>query len=394
MPATQEVNRSTIPQVLYLAFDLGLEKWSLAFSVGLGSSPRTKAIPAGSLWRLKQEIAGAKRKLGLPEDAPVCSCYEAGRDGFWLHRSLIAQGVENVVVDSSSIEVNRRQRRVKTDRLDSTKLVNLLIRLHLGDAKVFSQVHVPTPEEEADRHLHRSLKTWKEDETMYINRIRGVLANIGVFVEPDKHFPERLKNARQWDGQPVPAELRDRVLGDFAVLQATRQQIKQAAARQRQALRKDERHSTQQARKLLSLHGVGFSSAWTLSKEFFWRTFDNRRQVGSLAGLTPTHHSSGSLHHDRGISRAGNRWVRGIIVELAWCWLQHQPKSKLSLWYQKRFAHGNTRLRKVGIVAVARKLLTALWQYLETGVPPEGAVMVDWRAKMLKRKRVVCEVVA
>lgn len=395
MPATQEFNRNTIPQVLYLAFDLGWEKWSLAFSVGFGHSPSCKSIPAGDLRRLTQEIARAKQKLGLPEDAIVCSCYEAGRDGFWLHRWLLAEGVENVIVDSSSIEVNRRQRRAKTDRLDCSKLVNLLIRFHLGDKKVFSQVRVPTPEEEAERQLHRSLKTWKEDETMLINRIRGLLANLGLSIEPNKHFPQRLKQTRQWDGQPIPPELRDRLLGEFALLQSTRQQIKQAEARQRQALRQDERHSTQQARKLLSLHGVGFTGAWTLSKEFFgWRTFDNRRQVGALAGLTSTPHSSGSLQHERGISRAGNRWVRGIIVELAWCWLQHQPQSKLSRWFQQRFGGGNTRQRKTGIVALARKLLTALWQYLESGTPPEGAVMVDWRAKLAKRKCVVCEVVA
>jgi transposase len=380
---------------LYLAFDLGLQKWVLAFSVGLGSATRTKSVPAGNLWQLSQEIASAKRKFGLPEDAPVCSCYEAGRDGFWLHRWLLAQGVKNVVMDSSSIEVNRRQRRAKTDRLDCTKLVNLLIRFHLGDTKVFSQVRVPTPEEEADRHLHRSLKTWKEDETMLVNRIRALLAGLGLSIEPDNHFPKRLQQARQWNGQPVPPELRDRLLGEFSLLQSTRQQIKQAEARQRQVLRQDESHATQQVRKLLSLHGVGLISAFTLSKEFFgWRKFDNRRQVGALAGLTSTPHRSGSLNHDRGISRAGNRWVRGVIVELAWCWLQHQPHSKLSLWYHKRFAHGNTRQRKTGIVAVARKLLTALWRYLETGVPPEGAVTVDWRAKLAKRKCVVGEVLA
>jgi len=212
-------------------------------------------------------------------------------------------------------------------------------------------------------------------------------------VEPNNHFPKRLQEARQPNGQPVPPEIRDHVLGDFALLQSTRQQMRQAEARQRQAVRQEDA-STKQVRSLISLHGVGLSSAWVLSKEFFgWRDFRNRREVGALAGLTPTPHQSGSLKHDRGISRAGNRWVRGMIVELAWCWIRHQPDTELSRWYERRFAHTNPRMRKVGIVAVARKLLSVLWTYLQTGVPPAGAVTVDWRAKISKRKRVLCEVV-
>lgn len=392
MPATREFHVTGIEQVLYVAFDLGQESWQVAMTVGLGQAPRMVSLLAGDRRRLTEEFARAKRRFGLPDDAVVRSCFEAGRDGFWLHRWLAAQGVENVIVDSSSIEVNRRQRRAKTDRIDSRKLLNLLIRFHLGESTVFSQVRVPTSQEEAERHLHRSLKTWTEDETRLVNRIRGSLAVIGVSVEPNKNFPEHLKKTRQWNGEPVPAELRDRVLGDFAVLQSVRQQMRQAKARQRQAVRNEEA-STKQVRALLGLNGVGLTSAWTLAKEFFaWRAFRNRREVGALAGLTPTPHQSGSLKHEQGISRAGNRWVRGIIVELAWCWIRHQPDSELSRWYQRRFAGGNSRMRKIGIVAVARKLLAALWQYLETGAPPAGAVTVDWRAKILKRRRVLCEV--
>jgi transposase len=393
MTTTREMHVTQIEQVLYVAFDLGEDKWQLAFQIGFSNSPRTVTMIAGDLKRLMEELARAKKRFGLPADAPVRSCYEAGRDGFWLHRWLVAQGVENVIVDSSSIEVNRRQRRAKTDRIDSAKLVNLLIRFFLGDARVFSQVRVPTPQEEAERHLSRSLKTWIEDETRLVNRIRANLVTVGVSVEPNKDFPKRLQEAKQWDGQPVPAELRDHVLGDFALLQSTRQQIRQAEARQRQAVRQED-ESTKQVRSLISLHGVGLSSAWVLSKEFFgWRDFRNRGEVGALAGLAPTPHQSGSMKHDRGISRAGNRWVRGMIVELAWCWLRHQPDTELSRWYERRFAHTGPRRRKAGIVAVARKLLGVLWTYLKTGVPPAGAVMVDWRAKISKRKRVLCEVV-
>jgi transposase len=392
MTATREVHVNGIEQVLYVAFDLGEDSWQLAMTVGLGRDPRMVSMPAGDWRRVIEEFRRAKRRFGLSEAAPVRSCFEAGRDGFWLHRCLMAQGVENVIVDSSSIEVNRRQRRAKTDRIDSRKLVKLLIRLHLGESTVFSRVRVPTSQEEADRHLHRSLKTWTEDETRLINRIRGSLAAIGVSVAPTRYFPKHLKEARQWNGEPVPVELRDRLLGDFAVLQSIRQQMRQAKARQRQAVRTEEA-STKKVRALLGLNGVGLTSAWTLAKEFFdWRAFRNRREVGALAGLTPTPHQSGALKHEQGISRAGNRWVRAIIVELAWCWLRHQPDSELARWYQRRFAGGNSRVRKTGIVAVARKLLTALWNYLETGVPPAGAVTVDWRAKILKRRRVLCEV--
>lgn len=392
MAATREVHVNGIEEVLYVAFDLGDDSWEMAVTVGLGKDPRMVSMVAGDWRRVIEEFGRAKRRFGLSDEATVRSCFEAGRDGFWLHRCLTAHGVENVIVDSSSIEVNRRQRRAKTDRIDGRKLVNLLIRFHLGESTVFGRVRVPTPQEEADRHLHRSLKTWTEDETRLINRIRGSLATIGVSVEPNKYFPERLKETRQWNGEPVPAELRDRLLGDFAVLQSVRQQMRQAKARQRQAVRNEDA-ATKQVRALLGLNGVGLTSAWILAKEFFaWRSFRNRREVGSLAGLAPTPHQSGSLKHEQGISRAGNRWVRGIIVELAWCWIRHQPDSELADWYRRRFAGGNSRVRKTGIVAVARKLLVALWTYLETGVPPAGALTVDWRAKILKRRRVLCEV--
>jgi transposase len=387
MPATLVKNCSESLGMLCVAFDLGLNQWSLAFTTGLMQRPREVQILAGDTPRLIREIAIAKRRFGLPEDAIVVSCYEAGREAFWLHRWLEAQQVRNHVVDSSSIEVNRRQRRGKTDRMDAKKLVKLLVRFCLGEQTVFSVVSVPSIAEEDDRHLHRELGTLTGDETALINRIKGLLAGFGLRLEPNSQFPKQLKKLQQWNGELLPPGVRQRLLCDFAVLQAVRKQIRELERMQKAQIRQDEGPATQQVRKLLGLRAVGPRISTVYVKEFFaWRQFTNRRQVGSLAGLCSTPFRSGTMRHERGISKAGNRWVRGLSVELAWSWLRWQPDSALSRWYARRFQHGGSRLRRIGIVALARKLLVALWKYLETGTPPEGAVLTDWKLKLRGRK--------
>ena len=231
---------------------MGSKNWKLGFSTGFGQTTRIRIIDSGDLKQLKAEIESSKRRFKLPADCEVASCYEAGRDGFWLHRFLTAEGIKNLVVDSASIEVNRRKRRAKSDRLDANSLVRMLMRLQ---------------------------------------QLRGI-----------------------------------------------------------------------------------DSGAWTLVRELFgWRHFKNRRQVGSLAGLTPTPYQSGDTNHEQGISKAGIVPVRRIAIELAWNWLRYQPKSKLSCWYNERFKHAGKKARKIGIVALARRLLIEFWRYLETGVLPEGA---------------------
>src|SRR4051794_23760605 len=201
--------------MLYLALELGWDGWKLAFSSGPGIAPRRRDILARDVAGLMEEIAEAKRRLRLPADCPVVSCYEAGRDGFWLHRCLLAHGVRNLVVDSSSIEVNRRQRRAKSDRLDVEKLLSMLLRYVSGETKLWSVVQVPTPAEEDARQLHRELLTLQRQATEQTNRIKGLLAICGLALEIDRHFPKKLKELKQWDGTPLPEALRQRLLREF-----------------------------------------------------------------------------------------------------------------------------------------------------------------------------------
>ncbi len=368
--------------VHYMALELSSGTWKLAFTVGLGQKPRLKTVTARSTGCLLFEIKAAKKRSGLSEDAPVLSCFEAGRDGFWLHRFLLAHGVQNQVVDSASIEVNRRQRRAKSDGLDAVKLVEMLIRWHNGERKVWKLVRVPTVADEDQRQLHRELIELKAERTAVSNSIKGLLATLGLVVIVDETLPKQLENLRQWDGAKLPPSLHQRLLREFTRWQLINRQIDDLERERSAKIRDDKTPQLEKVRRLMNLKGVGQNGSWLLVYEFFgWRQFKNRRELGSLAGLTPTPYDSGESRREQGISKAGNRRVRWMMMELAWGWLRYQPASELSLWYQKRFAQGNTRLRKVGIVALARKLLVALWKYVEGGEEPAGAVMVGWENK-------------
>jgi transposase len=383
MTATHAQN-STVPTgpVLYLALELGWKTWKLAFTIGQGQKPRLRTIPGRTRDVLLYEIEAAKKRFGLPADTPVISCYEAGRDGFWIHRFLQSQGIQNIVVDSASIEVSRRKRRAKSDRLDAEKLLVQLMRWHNGEKKVWAVVRVPTPEDEDGRQLHRELIALKSERTAHVNAIKGLLASLGLQASVDDDFPERLEHLRQWDGTGVPAGMRQRLLREFARWQGVGEQIRELEKQRTQAIRTGESPEVEKVRRLLNLKGIGPNGAWLLVWEFFcWRQFRNRRELGSLAGLTPTPYDSGDSRREQGISKAGNRRVRWMMVQLAWGWLQYQPNSELSRWYSHRFALGNKRQRKIGIVAVARKLLVALWKYRETGVPPAGAEVIGWDKK-------------
>jgi len=364
----------TIESVLFLAFELGSMEWGLGFSMGLGQTARKRAVKAGDLVRLHREVAAAKRRFGLPETAQVKSCYEAGRDGFWLHRHLVGEGIDNLVVDSSSIEVKRRARRAKTDSLDVSKLLRMLIRYHAGEKRVWSTVQVPTVEAEDRRHLHRELLVMKADRTRHINRIKGLLATHGVRLSVRADFAEQLRQVRLWDGSPLPPGLRARLEQEGACLRFVERQIQTLEARRREMIRTSPEPCVAQVRHLMRLRGIGESSAWLFVMEFFaWRQFHNRREVGGLAGLTPTPYQSGEESREQGISKSGNRAVRAMSIEIAWCWVRYQPNSQLALWFRERFGRGSKRMRRVGIVALARKLLIALWRYLETGEIPAGA---------------------
>jgi transposase len=370
---TQE---TTDRPALFLAFELGANQWKLGFTTGAAQRPRERNVPARNIEAVREEIRKAKQRFGLPEEAPVISCYEAGRDGFWLHRWLVTQGVANCVVDSASIEVNRRHRRAKTDRLDVQKLLTMLLRHAAGERKVWSIVRVPSVEEEDRRQLHRALATAKQDRTRVINRIKGLLASHGLVMPPSGDFPQQLEHLRLWDGTPLPVGLRHRLDQEWEHVQALAQRIAQLEAERRAVLQTAEDAVTKKVQQLLMLKGIGINSAWVFVMEFFgWRAFRNRKEVGALSGLTPTPYASGNTAYERGIAKAGNAHVRAMAIEIAWGWLRFQPESALTQWYQQRFGHGSSRLRRIGIVALARKLLIALWRFVETGVLPDGAAL-------------------
>lgn len=369
---------------LYMAAELAWGQWKLGFTTGLAQPARLRTIPARDTHALMLEIDRAKQRFGLPADAPVVSCYEAGRDGFWLHRFLLQQGVQNLVVDAASIEVNRRRRRAKSDRLDAGKLASMLVRWHNGEQKLWAIVQAPRAEDEDARHVHRELMELKDERTAHVNRMKGLLAGLGLVLSVDRRLPDRLDGLRQWNDTPVPPELRARLLREFQRWQLVEDQIRALEAEQRRRIQQDETAGVSTMRLLLGLKGVGLQGAWLLTRELFgWRHFQNRRQVGGLSGLTGTPYSSGDTEREQGISKAGNKRLRWMMVELAWSWRRYQPHSALSQWYERRFGRAGPRQRKVGIVALARKLLIALWKYVAHGEVPDGAETVPWDHKVI-----------
>jgi transposase len=383
MTRTEEstaVANSVVPTLL-LALELGERTWKLGFSMGLGQPPRIRQMPAGATARLLDEIAAAKVRFKLPADAAVVSCYEVGREAFWVHRWLIAHAVDNHVIDSSSIEVNRRARRAKTDRLDLGGLLNLLARHQLGDRRVWRTVRVPSREEEDARQLHRTRETLQQDRNRLINRLKGLMTTQGLALAVGADFLTQLDTVRLWDGTPIPAGLKARLQRAWAQLESLNTALEELdAARAARAVDPQ----TTMGRYLLALptlRGIGPVGTWTLTTELFgWRQITNRRQLGALVGLVPAPYQSGERSHDQGITRAGNRHVRRVMVQLAWGWLRYQPDSALTQWYQRKFGSGSGRLRRIGIVALARKLLIALWRYVEHGEIPAGAIVKDQAA--------------
>jgi len=371
---TTHRNEYTLYQAyLYMAIELSQSEWKLGFTIGMRQKPRLRTIIARDLVGFQEEIRAARKRFGLPEDATVRSCYEAGRDGFWIHRFLLTIKVENLVVDSSSIEVNRKARRKKTDKLDAGKLLMMLMRYHHGEEKVWSVVHVPSAQAEDHRHLHRALNTLKSERTRHINRIKGLLIGQGISVSVRNDFLVQLDTRRLWDGAPLRSGLRCRLACEYHGLRFVEEQIKTLQAERLDLIRHSNRSDVELVRQLMCLKGIGAASAWLFVMEFFaWRRFRNRREVGSLSGLTPTPYQSGDASREKGISKEGNTLVRSMAIQIAWGWLRYQPQSKLSRWYQERYGKGSKRLRKIGIVALARRILIDLWRYLDTGWIPEG----------------------
>ncbi len=389
----EEAMTKSAPQksTLLMAMELSESKWKL----GLGTASkvrRLKEVPYGDLKAVGREIEMAKRMLGLRGDTHVVACYEAGRDGYWIKRALEKKlGIECKMVDSASIEVSRRKRRPKNDKLDVKRLLRLLARDVLTEEEdIWSVCRVPNEEQEEARRPHRELERLKMEGTGHRSRIKSLLALHGIKSDLRVKWGEQIEGLRDYKGAELGPHTRAELKREWERLQVVQRQIKEIEeeqeameeAKKEEAAKKNVPLRTisptlAKIEQLRQLKGIN-RSARTLTYEFFgWRTFKNGREVGGAAGLTPTPFSSGATERELGISKAGNRRIRSVMIELAWSWERYQPESKLTKWFQKKFGKQGPRRRRIGIVALARKLLVALWRYLETGVIPEGAVLKE-----------------
>lgn len=359
---------------LYVAFELSKKEWKLAMTCGFGLTPILRTVPARDLAAVRRAIEAARVRCGLSATAPVLSCYEAGRDGFWIHRALTTLGICNRVVDSASIEVNRRARRTKTDRLDALKLVMMLVRVCQGERRVWSEVRVPAVGVEAARHVSRERTALRQEQTRVRNQIGSWLATYGCEVSMrTRRQAGWWTQVQDWAGAPLPAPVQARIAHAEARLALLTEQIARLEGAQAQETRASAPETARH--RLTRLRGLGTTSAAILLDEgLLWRDLQNRRQVGGLLGFAPAHYSSGEIARDRGIRGAGNTRLQSVMVQLAWGWLQWQPTSALARWYRERFDRGK-RARTVGIVALARKLCIALWRYATQGTLPTGAVL-------------------
>lgn len=370
---TPDTKTSAPTACLYMALELSAREWKLGFSDGSATRPRRRTVAAGAVAEVITEAKAAKKKLRLPDDVAVKSVYEAGRDGFWLHRALVAQGVESIVIDPASLEVDRRARRAKTDRLDLEKMLVSLIRHHRGE-RVWRTVRVPSEKDEDARRRHRERERLLRETTALSNRVRGLLATQGLQIRSCVGLARQLEALRRWDGTVLPPSLLAELRRMGERWDFIRQQIRALEAETQSEL-VDGSKASQQALQLQLLRGIAAPTALVLSKELFaWRDIRNRRQLGALAGMVGMPYSSGDIHRDQGISKAGSKRIRSLMVQLAWGWLRLQPTSSLSRWFHSRFGVGK-RMRRVGIVALARKLLVAFWRFVEDGVVPDGAML-------------------
>jgi transposase len=360
---------------LYLALELSNKKWKIGFSDGKCVRARIRTIEARNFQALREEIEETKRHFGLEATVQTVSCYEAGREGFWIHRALTEKGMDNVVVDSASIDVQRRKR-AKTDRLDAESLVRKLVRYQRGECDVWSVVRVPSLEAEDARQLHRDIGVLQREQQQHRMRIQSLLYTQGIAVTVTAKLMRGLDQLRCWNGQPLPADLRERIRREYARFQVAQQDLLAVRRQQQARLKQQQTPAHEKIRLLQRLRGIANGSSWVFVMELFgWRNFANRREVAGALGLTPMPYQSGDSAREQGISRAGNRRVRAMAVEIAWEWLRYQPGSHLSQWYQRRFGSGGKRMRRIGIVAMARRLMIDLWRYLEQGIIPAGGVL-------------------
>jgi transposase len=365
---------------IFVSLELSRSIWLVtSVSPGGGETMSKHNVPAGAIAALLARFAELKKRAlaRTGKTFPIIVIQEAGLDGFWIHRVLQGEGIESHVVDPASIATSRRRRRAKTDRIDGEALVRALLAYKRGEPRVCAMVRAPTPEEEDRRRLCRERKVLTNERVLHVNRIKGLLYSQGVSgYEPlRRDRRQRLDELNTGDGRPLPRHLKRQIGRELDRLELLLEQIKTVEGERDELLAAQGVATPAPAAMLLGIKGVGSEFAAVLWSEGLFRRFDNRRQVASYAGLAPTPWQSGSVDREQGVSKAGNSRLRTTLIQLAWLWLRHQPQSALALWFKERVMRNGGRLKRTTIVALARKLLIALWKYVTFGVVIEGAVM-------------------
>jgi transposase len=364
---------------VYVAFELSKAKWMLGAILPGSKKLSRYTITGGNVAALAARLAEWRRKAALGgKPVRILSCYEAGFDGHWLHRWLTDQGVINHEIDPSSIEVNRRARRAKTDRIDLERMMRAFLDLLRGAPEACRVVHVPSVEDEDRKRRSRARERLLKERTAHTNRIKGLLHGQGVRdafpLKPG--FVESLESVRTGDGHLLPPGLKEEIVYEHERLSLVNKHLALLETKSKAERRAAVPGSAEaKIMQLATLKGIGPVGGQRLVHEVFYRDFDNRRQVGSYIGLTGTPYNSGNSMREQGISKAGNRRAREVAIEIAWLWLSHQPDSELSRWFRERVGNIKGRIRRIAIVGMARKLMVALWRYLKTGVVPTGTVL-------------------
>jgi transposase len=366
--------------VIFVSMELSRSTWLItSLSPGGGEKMSKRNTPAGDIAALLARFSDLRQKAlaRTGKLSPIVVIQEAGLDGFWIHRVLESEGIESHIVDPASIATSRRRRRAKTDRIDGEALLRTLLAYKRGEPRVCAMVRTPTPEEEDRRRLCRERKVLTNERVLHVNRIKGLLFSQGVSgYEPlRRDRRQRLAELKTGDGRPLPMHLKAQISRELDRLELLLEQIKVVETERDALLAAQTVAAPAPAAMLLNIKGVGPELAAVLWSEGLFRHFDNRRQVAAYAGLAPTPWQSGSVDREQGVSKSGNPRLRTTLIQLAWLWLRHQPQSALAQWFEERVRRNGGRLKKTTIVALARKLLVALWKYVTAGVVIEGATM-------------------
>jgi transposase len=366
---------------ILLAIELSASAWLVAYRFPKAEKCRLQRLAGGDAPALLALISGLRSRVSAElGSADVACCFEAGRDGVWLHRLLTAQGVAAYVLEPTSVLVNRRARRAKTDRLDAEGMVRVLASWLSGDRKICSMLRVPTPEQEDAKRRHREREHLVQDRVRIENRIEALLFTQGIRKRPSlRSWSRDLDALRTGDGRALLPLLRAELDRLRRRLELVLELIRELEAEREATLSATADQSSQQIAALQQIRGIGANFAAVLVHEVFYRSFQNRRQLASYVGISPTPHKSGTMDRDRGISRAGNPRARTTLIQLAWLWLRYQPGSELAIWFRARVGALQGRTRRIAIVAIARKLLIALWRSVERGLIPAGITL---RAEM------------